>query len=56
VTLDEVADRDIVLAEPFTVQRAGKTIDAHFSWIVISVRDIKHMYVDYLPSAMRKSL
>jgi hypothetical protein len=47
--LDDVADRDLVLAEPIRVRRDGNEIRADFSRLVVSARDILRMYVSYRP-------
>lgn len=46
--LDEVEDRDLVLAAPITVRRDGKEIEAGYSRLIVSARDIVRLYVSYL--------
>jgi hypothetical protein len=47
--LDEVQDRDLVLAKPITVQYAGgNRVQTTFPRLVVSARDIVRMFVTYL--------
>jgi hypothetical protein len=48
--LDEVADRDLVLAAPIAVFRSGADaapIDPGYSRLIVSARDIQDMYIAY---------
>lgn len=47
--LDEVADRDLVLASPIWVYTDADSAKITFSKFIVSARDIRHMYVDYFP-------
>ena len=46
--VDEVADRDLVLAAPITVKAAGKSSRSAFSRIILSAREITRLSVSYL--------
>ena len=46
--LDEVPDRDLVLAAPITLRKDGKDSELGWSRLVVSARDIQRMFVSYV--------
>jgi len=47
--IDEVPDRDLILAAPITIRKGGRENETTFSRLIISAREVSRIFVSYLP-------